>query len=536
MVRRTFDFGAGESAVDFGTLRALGFLFSFAAAAVAFRAHAQDVRDADTLPKNVGGFIISPAIGYGPGVERFGNGWQGGRESLIKDVDQINLSEIFGLGSLDQFGLTHFEGSQSSLGINFAAAYGITDRWTIAAFLPFQHVSYTLDAWLSGASYNGGIINEDRFTCPNGEFSIDNLPDYLESRDGYTFNIGDVSKALTSDCLAYKAPLDTFERMSDGNIHGIGKRSYTGFRDLILGTKYKIYHGEQIQFSAIGYVIVPTGKVNDPDDLFDLNFGDGQTDTALLAAVTVPLGDFRFAASGGYEISWGDTERLRLPTVTFPDDVENALAAGEISEKEVFDKYLDRATSVPIVTRYDVAETKRKLGDTIYVYTGFSYQVLEWLSFGVTLDLMHHFRDSMSEIGARPENAPRYKTEAEIRAEVDELVRSGTLPEEERIPTTRAMLAGSEGRRKASYGWHTVRGTLTAGIGVNVNTLGPFLRDEFPLPILAGISASRFIAGQNIDTPDAVQLNLIIPIPFGEVKDPAEYGFDSQPGKGLPWP
>lgn len=516
-------------------MRALGFLFSIAVATVAFRAQAQDVRDADTLPKNVGGFIIAPAIGYGPGVERFGNGWQSRRESLIADVNDINLSEIFGLGSLSQFGITHFEGSQTSIGINFAAAYGVTDRFTLAAFLPFMHASYTLDAWLSGATYNGGIINQDEFTCPGGNFNITNLDQYLESRDGYTFNIGDVSKALTSDCLGYKAPVDTVERGADGNIHGIGKRSYTGFRDLILGAKYKLYHGESVQLSAIAYVIVPTGKVNDPNDLFDFNFGDGQTDTALLAAVTVPLGDFRFAASGGYEVSWGDKEYLRLSSVNFGAR-EDDLANGLISERELFDRHLDEATMVPIVTKYDAAEVSRKLGDTIYVYTGFSYQALEWLSFGVTLDLMHHFRDEITAIGTRFENTPRYKTEAEVRAEVEELVRSGQLAEQDRLGALKDGLANTEERKKASYGWHTTRGTLTAGIGVNFNTLGPFLRDEFPLPILASISMSRFIAGQNIDTPDSLGMNLIIPIPFGDVKDPAEYGFDGQPGKGLPWP
>ncbi|MCA9551784.1 MAG: hypothetical protein KC933_17235 [Myxococcales bacterium] len=49
------------------------------------------------------------------------------------------------------------------------------------------------------------------------------------------------------------------------------------------------------------------------------------------------------------------------------------------------------------------------------------------------------------------------------------------------------------------------------------------------------ISVSRFLAGQNIDTPDAIQLNLTLPIAFGEVKDPAEWGNDDE-GGGPPWP
>jgi hypothetical protein len=46
------------------------------------------------------------------------------------------------------------------------------------------------------------------------------------------------------------------------------------------------------------------------------------------------------------------------------------------------------------------------------------------------------------------------------------------------------------------------------------------------------------MAGENIDITDTVGISLIVPIPFGDIKDPAEYGFDDdpEPDHGLPWP
>jgi hypothetical protein len=197
------------------------------------------------------------------------------------------------------------------------------------------------------------------------------------------------------------------------------------------------------------------------------------------------------------------------------------------------------------VTRYDFAEVTRKLGDTVYLYSGLSYQALEWLSFGVTLDFMHHFRDKVTAIGARPEGTRPYyanETEARTAAEAEIAVaEEANGPDEmvsdrDKIAIRRAHLGATEGRRKAAFAWHTVRGSMVAGLGINVNMLGPFLRDEFPIPLIASVSMSRFLAGQNIDTPDSFGLSIILPIPFGDVKDPAEYGYDNEPGRGLPWP
>lgn len=529
-------------------------------------ARAQDVADADTLPAHVGGVIIKPTTLLGSGGMRFGPGWGFGRESFLTDFDNINLAKVLAGNDADlvtrlfgDLGTTRFRASQIGVGINFIAAYGITDRLTVAAYIPFQYSKYQFDAWLVPSNNPGsggqlapyGVMQPQDIKCPGGQFRIDNprdLEKILQERPSPRFNFGDVKNALVSDCLNYLDPVDRTVLKDDGYIHGVADRTYSGFRDLIFGAKYQFYHGRRIQLAGIGYVIAPTGRVEDPRDLFQIRFGDGTWNAALLAAVTIPLGRFRVFGSAGYEYVFSDTHERRLRSLSFSDTLETDLARGKVSEKELFDRRVDDASIIPIVTKYDQAIVSRKLGDNLYMYTGAGYEILEWLSVGVRFDFWHHFRDQITSIGTRFDNTPRYRTEAEIRAEVDALVRNGMVPEDSdpcfepssilncRTKEASARLRDSEGRRKAAYSWHTVRGQVIGSVSVGINTLGPFLRDEFPLPILAAVYASRFIAGQNIDITDTVGLSLTIPIPFGDIKDPAVYGFDGEPNGGLPWP
>jgi hypothetical protein len=506
---------------------------------------AQALSDAETLPKSSGGLIIGPGFGYGPGaLQRFGNGWSFGRESLVADFDQIELTEVIGIQAPTSFGVTSFKAKQTAFAINFLAAYGVTDRLTVAALLPFMFVKYRLDAALEPDAMSGKphsdlrVVNAEQFTCPGGEITLEEIFDpenqfLVPGGDNYKFNIGDLGRALSSDCFGYRNPFDE-TRSVDNVIHGYGDRTFSGFRDLALAAKYQVYRSRAIHLGLIGYMIAPTGKPDDPNDLFDFKFGDGNWGAALLAAMTIPLGDFQIGASVGYEIEFADTIEVRLNNLSFSDELEGQLATGAITEEQLFDDYLDEATVVPIATRYDQVKVKRKLGDNIYVYTSFNYQILEWLGVGVTINFLHHFRDRVDEIGPRPEGAPRFRTEAEVRADV---AAQQFDSEEDRLDALRAGLTQTEGRRKAAYAWHTVRGNVDLGFGVNVNTVGLFLRGEFPLPLIVGLGINRFIAGQNLDTPEAINLSLAIPFVTSlDVIDPAEYGFDDEVGGGLPYP
>ncbi len=617
---------------------------------------AQDVRDGDTLPARAGGLIISPA--YSGGTDRFGPNWSFfGRESILTDFANIDLKRTIvgdAGGPIDAFlgqqrdtfinpafsgmesgmfyngerdnpldaqgnpkflyrqstlGYTQFEATQNSVGVNFSLAYGVTDRLTLAAVLPFASATYKIDAHLRTYRTDGDgndipdsyapLTNRrikpknpdgmDPLTCPTGELELtgDGLQELFDDTvtDAYRFSVGDLSRALTSDCLGYVNPFDDTYMGDDGYLHGRASRSYSGFRDLILGAKYQWFHGRHFNLSTLTYIVLPTGEPDDPDDLFDPSFGDGQVDVALLVGATIPLGRFRIGVSAGYEIQFGDTIVRRLNGLTFSEELENQLINGEITEEELYDEHLDDGTSTPIVTAFDKANVERKLGNNIYVYSTFGYQILEWLGVGVTIDFLHHFRDQITDTGQRVRNADikgegsiegdyelrlnpdgtpiRLQTSAEVRQQAAqaaaqsreaaitairngemreptaaELAQIDTDAETLRRDTLRSGYAGSAERKAAAYAWHTVRSSIVAGFSIQVNTLGPFLRDQFPLPIIASLGAAVPMAGKNLDAIDSFSLSLTIPFITGEVKDPAEYGYDDdeKPGSGLPWP
>ena len=515
---------------------------------------AQSLYDGDTLPRGVGGLIVSPSIGYGPGVfQRFGDGWQVGRESILEDFDGLELSRVLGGNAEGQagietvaggsLGITNFKASQTSIGINFTAAYGITDRLTVAALLPFQWVRYDLDAYLTyppGAKDISDLkVSEDpsAIRCPGGDFNfgLDDIARLGTRIDGYRFQAGDLQRALTSDCLGYDPIFDRLEPGDDGLFHGRQARTKSGFRDFALGAKYQFFRGRHVRLAALGFAVLGTGKPADPNKLIDFKLGDGNSSVGLLLGATIPLGRVTIGTSAGVEVELPDKERLRLANLSFDDTLETQLATGEISEQELLAR-VDEGALQPIVTRYDVVETSRKLGNNINVYSYVNVQLLEWLSVGAIFTFLHHFRDRLDDIHQRPDGAAPYPTEAEVRARVQQMVDDGEITDEEgRLEALKAGLSETVERKKAAYGWRTVRGQLALGLGLNFNTLPMFARGDFPVPLIASISISRFFAGQNIDTPDAVQLNLTLPFAFGEVKDPAEWGNDDE-GRGPPWP
>jgi len=527
---------------------------------------AQSLFDGDVLPAHVGGVIVSPGVGYGNGVlERFGRGWQFGRESILEDVDGLDLTEILGgneqgINALravagGQLGTTSFQASQNSFAMNFTAAYGITDRLTVALLVPFQWVRYDLDASLTYKTdyvREDGTPDDDRnaisdlrvnadpsaIRCPSGDFDFG--PEdvaRLGTRDmpGYRFNIGDLQRALTSDCLGYDPLFDRVEIGDDGLFHGRQSRTVSGFRDIAFGAKYQFFHGRHVRLAALGYLVAGTGRPADPDKLIDFKLGDGNWNAGLLIGATIPVGKLRIGLSVGYDVELPDSERLRLPNVNFSDDLEDRLARGDITERELLDNHIDDGNIQPLVTRFDVVEVKRKLGNNFNAYGIVSYQLLEWLSIGAGFTLLHHFRDRLTSIGDRPDGAAPYPTEQEVRDEVQGMVDRGEITsEEERIQALRDRLPTTVERKKAAYGWRTIRGQLAVNVGFNVNTLAMFARDEFPVPIIASVGITRFVAGQNIDTPDSINLNLTLPFAFGEVKDPATLGYDED-GEGPPW-
>lgn len=110
--------------------------------------------------------------------------------------------------------------------------------------------------------------------------------------------------AALSDSYSNKteAARDTGMRINnalDGMQQTLEKNGYkpiedwqaTGLGDIIVSAKYRTFESEYISNALQVGVVAPTGRVDDPDNLIDLAFGDGQWDIFGMVVFDQPLAE-----------------------------------------------------------------------------------------------------------------------------------------------------------------------------------------------------------------------------------------------------
>lgn len=143
------------------------------------------------------------------------------------------------------FSFGTFEGNASSK-ITVQAlggGYGLTDKVTMYGFIPFYYAQVDMQ-----------IIRTKKGRANSGTLvEIDNLPN-VDTR---------LIQSLIVNYFGYK-PLGTWKA--------------TNFGDGELGMLYQIKKWKDSGLLMKAGVVVPTGRVDDPDTLQDIAFGDGQWD------------------------------------------------------------------------------------------------------------------------------------------------------------------------------------------------------------------------------------------------------------------
>lgn len=208
-----------------------------------------------------------------------------------------------------------------------ALEYGLTDRLSVGIIVPFVKASVDVEAE----------------TSPDQALSekIARLP----SADPRRAALQQVQAKL--DVNALQATLTNQYGYQDG----LRSWSGTGLGDIELGGKFNYHRSSQMMATLKGGVRLPTGRTNDPDLLFDLGFGDGQTDLGLFHLL-----DYNFTPNLGMTLETGYTVQL-------PDDVQ---------------------MRVPISEEVPISPTKvtldRKLGDIINAEIEGNYTFLKVLT------------------------------------------------------------------------------------------------------------------------------------------------------------
>jgi hypothetical protein len=134
-------------------------------------------------------------------------------------------------------------------------AWGITDRLTLAAALPYYSSSTDVKV---GFRTNAGA---QRFLAALTTESMNNYQSAVEAAEKFQNAVGRLNERLQEN--AYQA-LEPWNK--------------TAWGDLTIASKYLAYDGETLKLAGQFGVNAPTGRTDNPDILTDLPFGDGQWD------------------------------------------------------------------------------------------------------------------------------------------------------------------------------------------------------------------------------------------------------------------
>jgi hypothetical protein len=181
----------------------------------------------------------------------------------------------------------------------YGVGYGITDRLTALISVPVYHVKTHIDFIQSKKSNLAAIkatIQNSPSTTASGNFVKDltmQLPDTNE----------ELFQSLIVNFYGYK-PLGHFERDALG--------------DTELGMIYRLTDLRDRGQAIAAGVIVPTGRIDDPDSLQDISTGDGQYDVYIESLSGISLLDktLQFDFKLKYTYQFGTKKDLRLLSST----------------------------------------------------------------------------------------------------------------------------------------------------------------------------------------------------------------------------
>lgn len=172
----------------------------------------------------------------------------------------------------------------------FCLEYGLTDRLSVGFLLPVVHADVDVDAQTSPDQKLSAKING------------------MNDADPRKAILKQVQSGLNKE--AFNALLRNQYRYSDG----LQSWSGSGLGDLEIGGKYNYFRSSRLLSSVKAGARLPTGRVDDPDKLFDLGFGDGQADLGIFNMIDAKFTpEWGSTLEVGYTMQLPDTSDTRIP-------------------------------------------------------------------------------------------------------------------------------------------------------------------------------------------------------------------------------
>lgn len=323
---------------------------------------------AEVLPKGI--FSFDTAYYHYFDVKKRYN-QDGKEEALAADYNTSLNSRVF----LDLVAFNPFTGGNATLGrsqvdftvmlnkLEFSLYYGLTDKITVGVLVPYDFYRNRVNASLDNST---ATVGKNPFLKALRPLSVPGTQ-RLTTED-------------VQNLLGRGLDID-----GDGKIDISGKGykrvktwSESGVEDIELLGRYQFYNKGDWRLAFTGGVRPPTGQVDDPDNLADLQFGDGQTDILLRFHADF-LGIKKLLLNGTirYDIQLPDREEKRvpssvdLPLTTNREKVSRNL--GDILQLEFMGRYgFTQSLSGGVKYLY-----VKKAKDHVHGDLGFNYTSLE---------------------------------------------------------------------------------------------------------------------------------------------------------------
>jgi len=262
--------------------------------------------DATVLPKGVFTMRLDSQI-YAPIKKRFDV--NGDTEDLGEEFNADLNSSIFPqLGLVEQgFGMLPGTASigESKVDLeydvkifDFYLFYGLTDRLTIGAKIPYWFFKSDVDAEVDNT--DATVVKNPFLGTPGDPFMGSPL----------------VPRSLVPEGLQDPLTTDDVQALlgSEYGYKPIKNWKHDGLSDIEFGGRYQYYKSDNWRLAFLGALRAPTGRTDDPDNLVDYSFGTGSW-AALFHANNDFIGwkNFRLNGTFVYERYFSHRETLRIP-------------------------------------------------------------------------------------------------------------------------------------------------------------------------------------------------------------------------------
>ncbi len=321
--------------------------------------------DADVLPKGIWTVSIENKY-YLPVKERFNH--HGDVEDVATDYNTNLNSNVFPeLSAIEQgFGLPPGSASLGNTVVSLKykfnildniIAYGITDRLTVGAKIPYRWSRTDVDARLDSSRATVG--KNPFFGTPGDPFG--GAPLVPLAFGGIPLTTDDVQNLLGGGLIIngkLAIPGFGFKRFQSW--------SDASFEDIEAGLKYQYFKSEKWRLAFTAGMRFPTGKKDDPDNLIDFASGTG---------------------------AWGMIFRSHNDYT----GIKNLVLDATLRYDHIFPvSQTMRLTDIhhPLTTAEGVVENK--IGDTIEMETSATYQFLKGTSLCLLYKYGHGFKNHVS--------------------------------------------------------------------------------------------------------------------------------------------